>query len=73
MEICRTGLKNAESLLREKENNLIECQEALTREKILSTDLTNKYDKFVLQYETEKENYQLQHSQLHDKVITVIV
>lgn len=66
--MCRIGLNNAEALLHEKENNLLECQESLNQEKILNTNLTNKYDQLHTQYETEKENYQLQHSQLTEKV-----
>lgn len=68
MEICRTGLNNAESLLNEKENHLKDCQETLNHEKMLNINLTNKYDKLYTQYETEKENYLLQHSQLNEKV-----
>lgn len=62
-------MNNAESLLNEKENLLKECQEILNNEKILNIDLTNKYDKLHTQYETDKENYQLQFTQLNEKVI----
>uniref|UniRef100_A0A2S2NFH3 GRIP and coiled-coil domain-containing protein 2 n=1 Tax=Schizaphis graminum TaxID=13262 RepID=A0A2S2NFH3_SCHGA len=68
LETCRLGLNNAESLLNEKENNLIECRAALNQENILNTNLTNKYDELQKLYETEKENYQLQHSQLTEKI-----
>ncbi|XP_060862086.1 GRIP and coiled-coil domain-containing protein 2-like isoform X2 [Metopolophium dirhodum] len=68
VEVCRIGLNNAESLLNEKENNLIECQVALNQENILNTNLTSKYDELQKLYETEKENYQLQHSQLTEKI-----
>ncbi|VVC24338.1 Hypothetical protein CINCED_3A012898 [Cinara cedri] len=68
IEIFRTGLNNAESLLNTKENNLLECQESLNQEKILNTNLTDKYEKLQTQYETEKVTYQLQHSQLNEKV-----
>ncbi|XP_025202038.1 GRIP and coiled-coil domain-containing protein 2 [Melanaphis sacchari] len=68
LEICRLGLNNAESLLNEKENNLIECRAELNQQNILNTNLTNKYDELQKLYETEKENYQLQHSQLTEKI-----
>ncbi|CAH1738003.1 unnamed protein product [Aphis gossypii] len=68
LEVCRLGLNNAESLLNEKENNLIECKAALNQENILNTNLTNKYDELQKLYETEKENYQLQHSQLTERI-----
>lgn len=61
-------MNNAESLLNEKENNLIECQLALNQENILNTNLTRKYDELQKLYETEKENYQSQHSLLTEKV-----
>lgn len=64
-------MNNAESLLNEKEKSLTECQESLTQEEILNKNLTDKYDELLLRYETEKENYQLQNSQLHEKVITL--
>ncbi|XP_022166739.1 GRIP and coiled-coil domain-containing protein 2-like [Myzus persicae] len=68
VEVCRIGLNNAESLLNEKENNLLECQVALNQEILSNTNLTNKYDELKKLYETEKENYQLQHSQLTEKI-----
>lgn len=71
--MCRTGLNNAELLLHEKENTLVEFRESLNQEKILNTNLTNKYDQLHTQYETEKENYQLQHSQLTEKVKIIII
>lgn len=61
-------MNNAESLLNEKENHLKECQAALNQENISNTNLTNKYDELLKLYETEKENYQLQHLQLTEKV-----
>lgn len=73
MEICRTGLNNAESLLNEKENYLKECLESLNNEKMLNTNLTNKYDMLHTQYETEKDIYVLQNSQLNEKVILLKV
>jgi len=66
-------LNNAESLLNEKENNLIECQVALNQENILNTNLTSKYNELQKLYETEKENYQLQHSQLTEKVKIILI
>lgn len=66
-------MNNAESLLHEKENNLIECRESLNQEKILNANLTSKYDQLLMEYETEKENYQLKHSQLTEKVIVIII
>jgi len=66
-------LSNAESLLNEKENNLIECQVALNQENILNTDLTSKYDELQKLYDTEKENYQMQHSQLTEKVKIILI
>lgn len=73
MEVCRTGLNNAESLLNKKENNLIELQEQLNQVKILNTNLTEKYDELLTQYNIDKENYQLQNSQLNEKVTFVII
>lgn len=70
--MCRTGLNNAESLLNEKEKKLIECQVALNQENMLNTNLTNKYDELQTLYATEKENYQLQHSQLSEKVKIIL-
>lgn len=67
--MCRTGLNNAESLLHKKENALKECEESLNQEKALTTNLTNKYDELKAQYETEIDNYKLQHSQLNEKVL----
>lgn len=67
------GLNNAESLLNEKENKLIECQVALNQENILNTNLSTKYDDLQNQYKTEKENYQLQHSQLTEKVNIILI
>lgn len=66
-------MSNAESLLNEKENNLIECQVALNQENILNTDLTSKYDELQKLYDTEKENYQMQHSQLTEKVKIILI
>lgn len=66
-------MNNAESLLNEKENNLIECQVALNQENILNSNLTCKYDELQKLYETEKENYQSQHSQLTEKVKFVFI
>lgn len=66
-------MNNAESLLNEKENNLIECQAALNQENILNRNLTNKYDELQKLYETEKENYQLQNSQLTEKVKIILI
>lgn len=71
--MCRTGLNNAESLLNERENNLIESQDALNQERILNKNLTDKYDNLLTQYDTEKVTYQLQHSQLNEKVKFVII
>lgn len=71
--MCRIGLNNAESLLNEKENSLIECQVALNQENILNANLTSKYDELQKLYETEKENYQLQHSQLTEKVKIILI
>lgn len=73
IEIFRTGLNNAESLLNEKTNNLSECQEALNQEKILNINLSNKYADLQKQYGIEKENYQLQHTQLNEKVIIIFI
>jgi len=70
--VCRTGLNNAESLLNKKENTLIKCQESLNQEKILNTNLTQKYDTLLTQYETEKENYQHTSSILNEKVRIII-
>jgi len=47
-------LNNAESLLNEKENNLVECQVALNQEILSNTNLTNKFDELQKLYETEK-------------------
>jgi len=66
--VCRTGLNNAESLLNEKENTLIKCQESLNQEKMLNTNLTQKYNTLLTQHETEKENYELTASILNEKV-----
>lgn len=66
--MCRTGLNNAESLLNEKENTLIKCQESLNQEKMLNTNLTQKYNTLLTQHETEKENYELTASILNEKV-----
>lgn len=59
--------------MNERETNLIESQEALNQEKIINTNLTDKYDKLKTQYETEKITYQLQHSQLNEKVRLAII
>lgn len=59
-------------MLNKKENNLIECQEALKQEKLLNTNLTYKYDTLLTQYESEKVTNQLQYSQLNEKVIFVM-
>lgn len=66
-------MNNAESLLNEKEKKLAECQEDLNREKSLYISITNKYDELQEQYETEKENYQLQHLQLNEKVNIITI
>ena len=59
--------------MNEKENSLIECQVALNQENILNANLTSKYDELQKLYETEKENYQLQHSQLTEKVKIILI
>lgn len=66
-------MNNAESLLNEKTNILSECQEALNKEKIINVNLSNKYADLQKQYEIEKENYKLQHTQLNEKVIFIII
>lgn len=58
-----------ELLLNKKENSLIKCQDYLKQEKILNSKLIKKYDDLHIQYEADKTNYQLQYSQLIDKVI----
>lgn len=65
-------MNNAESLLNEKENSLLQCQAALDQEKILHKNLANKYDELQSQYENEKENDQLQLSQLNEKVKIIV-
>lgn len=57
-----------ELLLNEKENNLNKCQDYLKQEKVLNSKLIKKYDDLHIQYEADKTNYQLQHSQFIDKV-----
>lgn len=57
-----------ELLLNEKENNLIKCKDYLKQEKILNSKLIKKIDDLHIQYEADKTNYQLQHSQFIDKV-----
>lgn len=73
MEVCRTGLNNAESLLNKKENNLIELQEQLNQVKISNTSLTEKYDELLTQFNIDKEHYQLQNSQLNEKVTFIVI
>ncbi|XP_050431913.1 GRIP and coiled-coil domain-containing protein 2-like isoform X2 [Adelges cooleyi] len=68
MELCRTGLNNAESLLNERENSLLICQADLDQEKALNKNLTDKYNQIQSQYDTEKEYYQSQHALLNDKI-----
>ncbi|XP_050539311.1 GRIP and coiled-coil domain-containing protein 2-like [Daktulosphaira vitifoliae] len=68
MELCRKGLNNAESLLNEKENFLIEIQSNLDQERILNNIIEEKYNKLKLEYDTEKENYQSQQIFLNDKI-----